>query len=287
MVIAADQLLNKITSRLTPLYGQMEAKSIGSYLLEGVFDVSTTDIASKKILGLTEVKKQTLEQMLKRLEREEPVQHVVGYGWFYGRKFAVNRDVLIPRPETEELVEWVVQSHKEGGTKKLLDIGTGTGCIPITIKLEAPALDCEGWDISEKALEMAVKNAVQLKSLVAFKKKDIMREALPENSFDIVVSNPPYVRNSEKTQMSRNVLDYDPGLALFVTDEDPLIFYRRIAGLAIAALKSEGWIYFEINDAFGAELAALLKNFGFTQVELKKDLNDKDRMVRGRKTQAL
>lgn len=287
MVIAADRLLSKITGRLSPVYGLVEARSISAYLLEGAFDVSTTDIASKKLLSLSEVKKQSLERMLKRLEDQEPIQHVIGYGWFYGRKFIVNREVLIPRPETEELVQWIVQSHKGGGAKKLLDIGTGTGCIPVTIKLEAPALDCEGWDISEKALEVAAKNAAQLESVVTFKKKDIIQEVIPADAFDIVVSNPPYVRNSEKSQMSRNVLDYDPGLALFVPDEDPLIFYRAIAGQAISALKNGGWLYFEINEAFGAEMANLLKNCGFTQVELKKDLNDKDRMIRGRKTQAL
>lgn len=287
LVIAADQLLSEITGRLTPVYGQMEAKSIGTYLLEGVFDVSTTDVANKKFLSISGIKKQSLERMLKRLEDQEPVQHVVGYGWFYGRKFIVNREVLIPRPETEELVQWVVQSHKEKEVKKLLDIGTGTGCIPITIKLEAPVFNCEGWDISEKALEVAAENAAQLKSVVAFQKKDIMRQAISADAFDIVVSNPPYVRNSEKSQMSRNVLDYDPGLALFVPDEDPLIFYRAIAGKAITALKNGGWLYFEINEAFGTEMAKLLKNCGFTQVELKKDLHGKDRMIRGRKTQAL
>jgi release factor glutamine methyltransferase len=266
------------------LYGANEAQSITDYLLEGLLGLTGSDRLNRKPLVLSSAQKKSIETAIVRLNDEEPIQHVVGYGWFYGRQFEVNRDVLIPRPETEELVHWIVSSHKLKAQPRLVDIGTGTGCIPITIALEAPDFQCEGWDISEPALEIAHKNARQLGAEVSFRQIDILQDSVEEMSFDIIVSNPPYVRLSEKALMSRNVLEFDPHLALFVTDEDPLIFYRRIATLALTGLQKGGWLYFEINEAFGTQMTQLLESIGYVQVELRQDLNGKDRMIRGKRS---
>ncbi|MEQ8811918.1 MAG: peptide chain release factor N(5)-glutamine methyltransferase, partial [Imperialibacter sp.] len=236
---------------------------------------------AKKPLELSGNDLYVLEEAVKRLKNEEPVQHVVGYGWFYGRKFFVNKDVLVPRPETEELVHWIVNSHKKPAETNLLDIGSGSGCIPITISLEAPNIQCEGWDISEAALKTASENATKLEANVLFKHVNILEATIVNKAFDVIVSNPPYVRDSEKTLMSKNVLDYDPALALFVDDDDPLIFYRKIAGLARTGLKNGGWLYFEINEAFGKEMKDLLDSLSYSHIELRQDINGKDRMIRG------
>ena len=264
-------------------YGANEAQSMAGYLLEGVLGITTRERLAKKPLKLSGDEQATLAEAVSRLKNEEPVQHVLGFGWFYGRKFHVNKNVLIPRPETEELVHWIVNSHPTMDKPSLLDIGTGSGCIPVSIKLEAPVFECEGWDISEHALAIARKNASLLQADVRFRQVDILASPIDEEAFNIIVSNPPYVRNSERALMHRNVLAFDPGLALFVNDDDPLIFYKRIAELARAGLKEEGWLYFEINEAFGAEMKSLLESLGYSHVELRQDINGKDRMIRGQK----
>jgi release factor glutamine methyltransferase len=280
-ITSADKLFTEVANQLILIYGANEAQSITDYLLEGMLAITADDRLAKKQLELSDDDRTTLEEAVKRLKNEEPVQHVVGYGWFYGRKFYVNKDVLIPRPETEELVHWIVNSHKSGSALNLLDIGTGSGCIPVTISQEAPSLQCEGWDISESALEIARENAIKLEANVHFKQVNIHEATIEGEAFDVIVSNPPYVRDSEKTLMSKNVLDYDPALALFVGDDDPLIFYRRIAGLARTGLKNGGWLYFEINQAFGKEMKDLLDSLSYSNIELRQDINGKDRMIRG------
>jgi release factor glutamine methyltransferase len=281
-ITSADKLFTEVANQLILIYGANEAQSIADYLLEGMLAITAGDRLAKKQLELSDDYLATLEEAVKRLKNEEPVQHVVGYGWFYGRKFYVNKNVLIPRPETEELVHWIVNSHKNGSALNLLDIGTGSGCIPVTISLEAPSLQCEGWDISESALEIARENAIKLEANVHFKQVNILEATIEGEAFDVIVSNPPYVRDSEKTLMSKNVLDYDPDLALFVGDNNPLIFYKRIAALAKTGLKKEGWLYFEINEAFGTEMKDLLGSLGYSQIEFRQDINGKDRMIRGR-----
>lgn len=265
-------------------YGANEAQSMADYLLEGVLGITARERLAKKPLKLSGDEQATLEEAVSRLKNEEPVQHVLGFGWFYGRKFHVNKDVLIPRPETEELVHWIVNAHPKMDKPSMLDIGTGSGCIPVSIKLEAPRFECEGWDISEGALTIARKNASLLEADVHFRQVDILESPIDQEAFNIIVSNPPYVRNSEKALMHRNVLAFDPGLALFVSDDDPLIFYKRIAELALAGLKKAGWLYFEINEAFGAEIKSLLESLGYLHVELRQDINGKDRIIRGQKS---
>ncbi|MEQ8414899.1 MAG: peptide chain release factor N(5)-glutamine methyltransferase [Imperialibacter sp.] len=280
-ITSADKLFTEVANQLIPLYEVNEAQSITDYLLEGVLGITAGDRLAKKPLELSDADLATLDDTVERLKNEEPVQHVVGYGWFYGRKFFVNKDVLVPRPETEELVHWVVNSHESSGALNLLDIGTGSGCIPITISLEAPNIQCEGWDISEAALKTASENAAKLGANVLFKQVNILEATIVNKAFDVIVSNPPYVRDSEKTLMSKNVLDYDPALALFVGDNDPLIFYKRIATLAKIGLKKEGWLYFEINEAFGKEMKDLLHSLSYSNIELRQDINGKDRMITG------
>jgi release factor glutamine methyltransferase len=281
-ITSADKLFTEVANQLIPIFGANEAQSIADYLLEGTLGLTAKERLAKKPLELSVNNLAMLDEAVTRLKNEEPVQHVVGYGWFYGRKFYVNKNVLIPRPETEELVHWIVNSHKNGSALNLLDIGTGSGCIPVTISLEAPSLQCEGWDISEAALEIARENAIKLEANVHFKQVNILEATIEGEAFDVIVSNPPYVRDSEKTLMSKNVLNYDPAGALFVGDDDPLIFYRRIAGLARTGLKNGGWLYFEINEAFGTEMKDLLGSLGYSQIELRQDINGKDRMIRGR-----
>jgi release factor glutamine methyltransferase len=282
-ITSADKLFADVANQLMLTYGANEAQSMADYLLEGVLDVTARERLAKKPLKLSGDEQAILEEAVSRLKNEEPVQHVLGFGWFYGRKFLVSTDVLIPRPETEELVHWIVTAHPKMDKPSLLDIGTGSGCIPISIKLEGPHFECEGWDVSEPALAIARKNAMLLDADVRFKQVDILKSPIDEEAFNIIVSNPPYVRNSEKAWMHRNVLAFDPGLALFVSDDDPLIFYKRIAELALIGLKKNGWIYFEINEAFGAEMKSLLESLDYSQVELRQDINGKDRMIRGQK----
>ncbi|MEQ9373617.1 MAG: peptide chain release factor N(5)-glutamine methyltransferase [Imperialibacter sp.] len=281
-ITSADKLFTEVANQLILIYGANEAQSITDYLLEGTLAVTAKERLAKKPLELSDFDLDVLEEAVKRLKNEEPVQHVVGYGWFYGRKFQVNKEVLIPRPETEELVHWIVNSHEKPDRAKLLDIGTGSGCIPISAKLEMPTFQCEGWDVSEPALAVARKNASKLGAEIQFKHANILEAMIDKGAFNIIVSNPPYVRHSEKPLMGKNVLAFDPSLALFVGDDDPLIFYRKIAGLARTGLKNGGWLYFEINEAFGKEMKDLLDSLSYSNIELRQDINGKDRMIRGR-----
>lgn len=281
--MTADVLFQNVEQQLVSVHGPEEAKALAAYLLEGLFGLTTTDQASRREVGLTVSETSELQAAILRLQSEEPVQHVIGYGWFYGRRFAVSPDVLIPRPETEELVHWVLSSHSGPGTLEILDIGSGSGCIPITLALEQPRFACHGCDISPAALNMAQTNARQLGAQVSFERKDVLEDSLGSEKYDVIVSNPPYVRESEKRNMSRNVLGFDPPLALFVADNDPLLFYRKIARSASTALRPGGWLYFEINEVFGLEMQQLMSEHRFARVELRKDLNGKDRMVRGQK----
>jgi release factor glutamine methyltransferase len=229
--------------------------------------------------------------ILAQLQQEKPIQYITGSTWFYGLKFEVNENTLIPRPETEELIEWIIESWKSENQKRInvLDIGTGTGCIPITLKTNLPQANVFAIDVSEMALEVARRNARLNKVEVNFIQANILEVedlskiqtsiSLPTN-FDIIVSNPPYVRNLEKQEIKKNVLDYEPHLALFVEDTDALLFYRKIAQLAIKNLSPNGLLFFEINQYLGKETVELLENLGFKNIELKKDIYGNDRMVK-------
>ena len=224
------------------------------------------------------------EKALLRLKKQEPIQYILGTTEFYGLTFKVNKHTLIPRPETEELVDWVLSNlHDQDSVLDILDIGTGSGCIAISLAKNIPTAIVSGLDVSEKALEIAKENAVKNQVLVSFCQKDILRTTSLEKKYDVIVSNPPYVRQLEKKAMNANVLDYEPGVALFVPNEDPLLFYRKIAQLAMVSLQTRGWLYFEINEYLSKEMDVLLKDIGFANIEIKKDFREVPRMIKCQK----
>ena len=224
------------------------------------------------------------DMALLRLKKQEPIQYILGTTEFYGLTFKVNEHTLIPRPETEELVDWVLSNlHDQDRVLDILDIGTGSGCIAISLAKNIPTARVSGLDISEKTLEVAQENAVKNQVLVSFCKKDILRTTSLEKKYDVIVSNPPYVRQLEKKAMNANVLDYEPGVALFVPNEDPLLFYRKIAQLAMVSLQTRGWLYFEINEYLSKEMDVLLKDIGFANIEIKKDFREVPRMIKCQK----
>jgi len=220
--------------------------------------------------------------ILEQLKKEIPIQYLLGSTSFYGLNFEVNSDVLIPRPETEELVDWIIKDcliFRNDVTLKIVDIGTGSGCIAISLAKNLPNAQVFAIDVSGKALATAKKNAELNNVEVTFIQKNILETASLDFQFDIIVSNPPYVRNLEKVEINKNVLDNEPHLALFVDDNDALVFYRKIAELAQKSLSKNGQLYFEINQYLGKETVALLENLGFENLELRKDIYGNDRMI--------
>ena len=233
------------------------------------------------------------ESIISDLKQEKPIQYILGEAWFYGLKFKVNENTLIPRSETEELVEWILKELSIINYQlpiNILDIGTGTGCIPISLKTNLPEAEVFAIDVSEKALEVANQNAKKNNVEINFIQTDILKTNNLENllpftlnplpKLDIIVSNPPYVRDLEKEEIKKNVLDYEPHLALFVEDNDALLFYRKIAKLAKESLQPNGLLFFEINQYLGKETVELLKNLGFKNIELRKDLKENERMIK-------
>ena len=249
------------------------------FLQDSRFEVSMaldTIVSAKNITAF--------DMALLRLKKQEPIQYILGCTAFYGLTFKVNEHTLIPRPETEELVDWVLSNlHDQDSMLDILDIGTGSGCIAIALAKNISTARVSGIDISEKALEVAQENAVKNQVLVSFCEKDILETTALKNKYDVMVSNPPYVRQLEKKAMNANVLDYEPGVALFVPNEDPLLFYRKIAQLAMVSLQTRGWLYFEINEYLSKEMDVLLKDIGFANIEIKKDFREVPRMIKCQK----
>lgn len=267
---------------LHPYYQETEAGALAKWILTEVFHFSTFDLYAGKDMNFSENDRDRLEDILNRLRDYEPLQYVLVKAEFGGLSFEVTPDVLIPRSETLELVEWITADCQGTEGVRILDIGTGSGCIPVTLykRLEAYRPQVASWDISEKALEVAGRNAVANGAVVTFCCQDVLSESLPETEVDVLVSNPPYIAEKEKASMERNVLDWEPGLALFVPDDDPLLFYRRIAEAGLRILSPKGRLYYEINRAYGKETVELLERLGYTEVELRKDLSGNDRMVK-------
>ncbi len=254
-------------------------------VLEKELELSSTKLSFERFRLVTQPQQQSLQAILKRLLKNEPVQYVLGEADFFGLKFKVNEHVLIPRPETEELVEWAVSIAREhkGENLQILDIGTGTGCIPITLAKSLPFAHIEACDVSEEALTIAEENNNQLKTKVKFFKLDILNDPLPDAGYNLIISNPPYIAREEKNELAPHVLNFEPHLALFAPGSDALIFYKAIAEKALAALKQNGLVLFEINAAMGAEVVNLLKTLNYIEVELRTDLSGKDRMVKAKK----
>lgn len=267
-----------IKSELKDLYSPDEISSLTRLILEKEFAVPFADILACKFNHLSDAEMQKLTEIVGKLKNSEPIQYILGESDFFGLAFYVNGSVLIPRPETEELVQWVLESA-ENKPMKILDIGTGSGCIAVTLAKKLPSAEVHAWDISEDALEVARKNAERNGVKVIFVKRDMLLEPVSDEKFDIIVSNPPYVTEVEKTEMQENVLNFEPHLALFVPDDNALVFYEKIADFALTNLNKGGQLFFEINRAKGADIARLLEEKGFKNIELRKDISGNERMV--------
>lgn len=271
-----QQAHHQFIQQLTTFQEEREAKSIARIVFEDAFHLFDYQSAQPFL----QIEK--LQAIQTRLANHEPVQYVLGQADFYGLKFKVTPAVLIPRPETEELVYWMLESIEKSNST-IVDIGTGSGCIPITLKKKMPSASLTGWDISKTALEIAKQNALLNQVDITFKEVDILKDAnwpsLPK--FDIIVSNPPYIPHSEIGLMPQQVTHFEPNLALFVDNEEPLIFYQKIAKFALQKLNESGQLFFECNEFNAKEVVRILTQLGFSQVELEKDMEGKERMVRG------
>lgn len=265
---------------LEPLYGNGEARAVTDYVLDVCFGLSKADIMCGAVEEMTAEKTAELNKIFNRLTKGEPVQYVLGRAEFSGRWFNVRPGVLIPRPETEELCAWITADSKASGSQKVLDIGTGSGCIAITLQLDMPESKVTAWDISADALDVARENAKQLGANVSFVKQDALN-AKPEGEWDVIVSNPPYICEKEKKDMAVNVLEHEPHTALFVPDADPLLFYRAITRLAVQTLSKGGRLYFEINPIYADDTCRMMRAEGMTAVELRSDMFGKQRMAKG------
>ena len=278
-----QELCKSLASR----YPEREAKAVIRYLLEVGYGLSMADIIS----GAAEsIPSDEMGKKLRRLLNGEPVQYVVGKAEFGGRIFRVTPDVLIPRPETYELCQWLEEEErgerKEERDFSILDIGTGSGCIAITLALDMPQAKVEAWDISADALTVARENAQELQAKVKFEQVDVL-SSLPAQGglgWVSIISNPPYICQKEAIEMEQHVLDHEPHQALFVPDEDPLLFFRAIARWGQKALHKDGRLYFEINPAYHQELTEMLDKMGYSEIETRKDLFGKNRMIKAKRT---
>lgn len=267
---------------LSAIYDAQEIESFFYLILESFHRKKRIDLALEPEMEMDALQLLRWESALAELKKQKPIQYILGETEFYGLPFLVNENVLIPRPETEELIALILAEGKgkrEKGKVRILDIGTGSGCIPIALKKNLPEAEVYAIDISEKALATAMKNAELNQVDVYFRLQDILATEDLESSFDIIVSNPPYVRHLEKAEIKPNVLEHEPHLALFVADNDALLFYRKITALAQKHLTPKGKLYFEINQYLGKETVALVESFGFTEVRLHQDIYGNDRMV--------
>lgn len=294
-----------LCQRLSSIYEEGEARAIVRWVLEERFSLTRAELLCDDLQHLSMEQQQELEALMQRLEQGEPVQYVLGETRFYGRRFHVAPGVLIPRPETAELCQWVIDESADESV--LLDVGTGSGCIAVTLSLELPHTNVTAWDISEDALRIAQKNAQLNDASVTFEQRDILIQGDKESRrqgdkearrqggketrrqgvqgvwgvWDVIVSNPPYICRQEAKDMERHVLDYEPHLALFVPDDDPLLFYRAIASYGCQTFRPGGKLYFEINPLYSDALTAMLQTMGYEDIQLRLDQSGKRRFLRG------
>lgn len=266
------------TESLSPIYDKDETENFFFLILEHLKGISRVNLALNPDLEFSKDEIQKMELYLNELKNQKPIQYLLGVTEFFGLEFNVNPNVLIPRPETEELVEWILSENKDKKELKILDIGTGSGCIAISLAKNLKA-EVFAFDISEKALETAQINSDNNQTFVHFIEFDILNDIWEGEKFDIIVSNPPYIRELEKHEIKPNVLENEPHLALFVSDENPLIFYEKTADFAKNHLSENGQLFFEINQYLGKETTEMLQQKGFTNIVLKKDIYGNDRMI--------
>lgn len=255
-----------------------EVTALTRIIATELLGIQQTNFFLKDPVILTPEQKRLLDDALERLNRNEPIQYILGYSDFCGLRFKVTPATLIPRPETSELVEWI--ESENSNAVNILDIGTGSGCIAVSLASKLPGSKVTAWDISREALEIARGNNRSNGTSVEFAQVDILSHTLSGEKFDIIVSNPPYIKDNEKSTMKSNVLDWEPHTALFVPDNDPLLFYRIIAEKGLKMLEPGGRLYFEINRAHGNETSDMLASLGYTDIKLRKDLAGNDRMIR-------
>ena len=285
MASTARPLYQQLSRNITAFPAE-EAREMAFMLLDHYFGLRKADVLADRPLPTNRTEPDWF-RIIERLNRQEPIQHVIGTTIFCGLEFEVSADVLIPRPETEDLVRLIMHDFADMTERpvRVIDIGTGSGCLAVTLARFLPQSDVTGWDVSEEALTTARRNADTLKAEVNFQLQDILN--VPDDGsvglFDCVVSNPPYVTRSEAAQMDRNVLNYEPDVALFVDDADPLIFYKAVAEFAARHLSETGICYVEINERFGEATKAVFDERGFTNVQIYKDIHGKDRSVRATK----
>ena len=273
-----NRITNYIRQSLQDIYPPEEVKALTMLICCDMLCLDALDIYLGKDMILSECKERELENIIFRLQKNEPIQYIRGFAEFDGRRFKVAPGVLIPRPETVELVELVAREN--ASARRLLDIGTGSGCIAISLDKKLPEAEVEAWDISEDALAIARENNKELAADVTFLQRDVLSDDWKKApSFDVIVSNPPYVTEAEKKDMDANVLDWEPELALFVPDDDPLRFYRRIADLGRELLLPDGKLYFQVNQAYGRETAHILEMNQYHDVRVIRDIFGKERIV--------
>ena len=271
-------IARRIDEALSSHYPKGEVAALTRILATELLGISQMAFYLKDNITLTTEQEALLDNAIERLKKQEPIQYILGYSDFCGLRFKVTPATLIPRPETSELVEWI--ASEATGNEKILDIGTGSGCIAVSLAHKLPQSKVTAWDISHEAIAVATENSKANGCSVAFEQVDILAYEPTGEQFDIIVSNPPYIRELEKSGMEANVLNWEPHTALFVPDSDPLLFYRTIAEKSLVMLRSSGKLYFEINREFGNETVKMLAALGYTDIELRKDFADNDRMIK-------
>lgn len=289
--MTTGQIYNDFKAKLKVIYDDREAENICDWLFENVTGLKKWERRQNQNSEFAETDSEKIKTYLEELLKHKPVQYVLHEAWFYKRKFYVNENVLIPRPETEELVEWIVSDFKKEKYSKpikIIDIGTGSGCIPVSLKKELPESSIAAIDVSDKALSVAKINAEELHAIINFFQIDFLNENEWKmlSQYDIIVSNPPYIPLNEKEILAKNVTDFEPGIALFVKNNDPFIFYKKIAGFAKSNLKESGKIYVEVHEEYAKEVGSIFESAGFL-VEIKNDIYGKQRMVKSTKSMAI
>ena len=278
-VLQPQTLLNDVIFKLQKNFSRAESESIAYILMEEVLNLNRTTLLINEFLQVSDQALSHLDQSVDRICFNEPVQHVTGNAYFYGRTFKVDETVLIPRPETEELIQLILAEHNRKAALKILDVGTGSGCIATSLSLELTEAVVYAIDISSEAIATARKNAQMHRADIHFIVMDILKETPAICDLDILVSNPPYIMEKEKPMMMSNVLDFEPHKALFVSNDDPLLFYDIILKHGQLLLKPGGMVYFEINENLGSEMCSLCEHQGYANVRLIKDIHQKDRIV--------
>jgi release factor glutamine methyltransferase len=279
-MINSKQLFSDFIAKISLEESPEELSAIGYMVLESVFGISKADILSNKMIETSPYFEMRLDEIAERINSEEPIQYILGSAWFYGRQFKVHSNVLIPRPETEELVDYIIKRYRSGNEITIIDIGTGCGCIAITLSLELNA-KVFATDVSDEALRLAKQNNHILEGHGTFLRHDILNEELSFRNVDIVVSNPPYIAPEEKSDMKKNVVAFEPHLALFTPASDSLVFYKVIALKSSNSLKQNGLLITEINERFGKEVSEIFSANGFSNVEIVQDMQGKNRFVVG------